>query len=199
MVSRALVTAVIAMGMFQAVPCLQPCSSLHAFKGVERDGGSIMSLTLISTAFTHQGEIPAVHTCDGKDLSPPLAWSGIPAGTRSLALIVDDPDAPDPRAPKMTWVHWVLYNLPPSAAGLEEGVVATKLPDGTLEGLNDWKRTGYGGPCPPIGRHRYFHKLYALDIILPDLKKPTKALLERAMEGHVLAKAELVGTYQRSR
>ncbi len=155
-----------------------------------------MTLTLTSSAFSHQGQIPKKYTCDGEDVSPPLVWTGVPAGTKSLALIVDDPDAPDPKAPKMTWVHWVLYNIPPTATGLPEAV-GTRLPPGTLEGLNDWKRTGYGGPCPPVGRHRYFHKLYALDAVLPDLKKPTKAQLEKAMAGHVLAVAELIGTYQR--
>lgn len=115
----------------------------------------------------------------------------------SLALIVDDPDAPDPRAPKMTWVHWVLYNLLPTTSGLSRAVKPGELPVGTLEGLNDWKRTGYGGPCPPVGRHRYFHKLFALDAMLPDLKTPTKAQLEKAMAGHVLAQAELVGTYEK--
>jgi len=154
-----------------------------------------MDFTLTSPAFAHQGEIPVRHTCEGQDLSPALAWSGLPAGTRSLALVVDDPDAPDPRAPKMTWVHWVLYNLPASVNGLPEGAVA--LPAGTREGLNDWKRTGYGGPCPPIGRHRYFHKLYALSEVLPELGTPTKAQLEVAMEGKVLARAELLGTYQK--
>jgi len=156
-------------------------------------GDATMNLT--SSAFTHQGEIPADFTCQGRNVSPPLSWSSLPAGTRSLALIVDDPDAPDPGAPKMTWVHWVLYNLPPDASGLAEG--ASSLPPGTREGLNDWKRTGYGGPCPPIGRHRYFHKLYALDTVLPDLGKPDKAKLEKAMQGHILDKAELVGTYQK--
>ncbi len=154
-------------------------------------------LTLTSTAFTHQGAIPRKHTCDGQDMSPALAWTGVPPGTKSLALIVDDPDAPDPAAPKMTWVHWVLYDLPATATGLPEGVRPQALPDGTREGLNDWKRTGYGGPCPPIGRHRYFHKLYALDTILADLGRPTKTQLERAMQGHILAEAELIGTYQR--
>jgi Raf kinase inhibitor-like YbhB/YbcL family protein len=154
-----------------------------------------MGLTLTSSAFAHQGEIPARYTCEGEDVSVPLAWTGVPEGTRSLALIVDDPDAPDPEAPRMTWVHWVLYNLPPAAGGLPEGV--RELPAGTREGRNDWKRTGYGGPCPPIGRHRYFHKLYALSEVLPDLGKPTKAQLEKAMEGKVLARAELVGTYQK--
>ncbi|GAB4263674.1 MAG: YbhB/YbcL family Raf kinase inhibitor-like protein [Deferrisomatales bacterium] len=156
-----------------------------------------MAMTLRSTAFPPGGEIPSRYTCDGEDLSPPLSWSGVPEGAKSLALIVDDPDAPDPAAPRMTWVHWVLYNLPPSAGGLPEGV--GRLPEGTREGLNDWKRTGYGGPCPPIGRHRYVHKLYALSEVLPDLGAPTKAQLERAMEGKVLERAELVGTYQRSR
>jgi hypothetical protein len=156
---------------------------------------TLMALALTSTAFRHDGSIPAVYTCQGKDSSVPLAWSGLPAGTRSLALIVDDPDAPDPAAPKMTWVHWVLYNIPPTAAGLPEAVQPQALPQGTLEGRNDWGRTGYGGPCPPIGRHRYFFKLYALDVVLPDLGEPDKQRLERAMKGHVLATHELVGTY----
>ncbi|MBI3991059.1 MAG: YbhB/YbcL family Raf kinase inhibitor-like protein, partial [Candidatus Omnitrophica bacterium] len=97
----------------------------------------------------------------------------------------------------MTWVHWVLYNIPPDSAGLAEAVKSKDLPAGTKEGINDWKRTGYGGPCPPIGRHRYFHKLYALKVALPDLNKPIKAALEKAMEGNILAKAELIGTYQK--
>ena len=153
--------------------------------------------TISSPAFTHQGTIPAEYTCDDADTSPELQWSGAPAGTKSFALIVDDPDAPDPTAPKMTYVHWVLYNLPADCAGLPQGVPAQQLPKGTREGLNDWKRTGYGGPCPPVGRHRYFHKLYALDGVLPDLGKATKAAVLKAMEGHVLAQAELMGTYQR--
>ena len=157
-----------------------------------------MSLTLISSAFRHNGDIPVRYTCDGDDVSPPLSWSGVPAGTRSLALILDDPDAPDPKAPRMTWVHWVLYNIPLTATGLPEAVEAKNLPKGTLEGINDWKRAGYGGPCPPVGRHRYFHKLYALDTILPDLNRPTKARLEAAMRGHIVSQAEIVGTYQRS-
>ena len=156
-----------------------------------------MTLELTSPAFEHGGEIPSVYTCDGDDMAPALAWTGVPAEAQSLALIVDDPDAPDPEAPKMTWVHWVLYNIPASASSLPEGATSRDLPPGTGEGRNDWKRTGYGGPCPPIGRHRYFHKLYALDTVLPELGEPTKAKLESAMEGHVLAEAELVGTYQR--
>jgi hypothetical protein len=156
-----------------------------------------MALTLTSADFEPNGEIPSRFTCEGEDLSPALVWSGTPEAARSLALIVDDPDAPDPRAPKTTWVHWVLYDIPVSASGLPQGVEPRDLPPGTREGLNDWKRTGYGGPCPPIGRHRYFFKLYALDGELPDLGRPTKARLEEAMAGHVLDKAELVGTYQK--
>jgi Raf kinase inhibitor-like YbhB/YbcL family protein len=156
-----------------------------------------MTLTLTSQAFRQNGEIPAQHTCQGADVSPPLEWSGVPANTKSLALIVDDPDAPDPAAPKMTWVHWVLYNIPPTTTRLPDGAAAQALPGGTLEGVNDFKRAAYGGPCPPVGRHRYFHKLYALDTVLPDLKGPSKAALEKAMQGHVLAHAELIGTYQR--
>ncbi|GAB3093127.1 YbhB/YbcL family Raf kinase inhibitor-like protein [Lysobacter terrae] len=157
-----------------------------------------MSMTLTSPAFAANAAIPAVHTCEGGDVSPALHWSGLPANTRSLALIVDDPDAPDPAAPQRTWVHWVLYNLPVTAAGLAEGVKAAQLPAGAREGKNDWQRTGFGGPCPPKGRHRYFHKLYALDVELPDLHQPNKAQLLKAMEGHVVAQAELVGTYQKT-
>jgi len=159
--------------------------------------GQEAAMHIQSPAFAHQAAIPARHTCEGEDLSPPLQWSGVPPGTRSLALIVDDPDAPDPAAPKRIWVHWLLYNLPPDSSGLPEAV--RQLPSGTREGRNDWGRSGYGGPCPPVGRHRYFHKLYALDIVLPDLKQPDRAALERAMQGHVLAQAELVGTYQKAR
>jgi hypothetical protein len=158
-----------------------------------------MSLTLTSPAFADRHEIPVDYTCEGADISPALQWSGVPPGTQSLALIVDDPDAPDPAAPKMTWVHWVLYNLPPNSTQLAEGITSDELPPGTLEGKNDWKRTGYGGPCPPIGRHRYFFKLFALDTVLPDLKHPTKAQLEQAMQGHILAQAQLMGTYQKIR
>jgi Raf kinase inhibitor-like YbhB/YbcL family protein len=157
-----------------------------------------VTMTLSSTAFKHEAGIPARYTCDGSNVSPPLSWSGLPAGTKSLALIVTDPDAPDPKAPKMTWVHWVLYDLPADGTGLREATPSKGLPPGTLEGANDWGKTGYGGPCPPIGRHRYVHTLYALDTVLPDLDKPTRAKLLAAIEGHVLGTAELIGTYQRS-
>ena len=156
-----------------------------------------MALILSSPAFSHNGVIPEQYTCEGADISPAFEWGNLPEGTKSLAFIIDDPDAPDPQAPKMTWVHWVLYNIPPTANGLAENAKSA-LPAGTLEGVNDWKRIGYGGPCPPIGRHRYFHKLYALDALLPDLGHPTKSELERAMQGHILGQGELLGTYQKS-
>lgn len=158
-----------------------------------------MTLTLTSTAFADGAAIPRKYTCEGDDISPPLAWSGAPPGTQSLVLIVDDPDAPDPAKPQRVWVHWVLYNLPPDSTGLAEAVAEDALPQGTEGGLNDWGRTGYGGPCPPIGRHRYFHKLYALDVRLEGLETPRKAAVEAAMKGHVLAEATLMGTYIKSR
>ncbi|HKT31091.1 MAG TPA: YbhB/YbcL family Raf kinase inhibitor-like protein [Gammaproteobacteria bacterium] len=151
-----------------------------------------------SSAYADNGAIPARFTCDGADISPPLAWSGAPAGTKSFAFIMDDPDAPDPAAPKVTWVHWVLYDIPVDVHGLQEGG-SLHLPAGTREGMNGWKRTGYGGPCPPIGRHRYFQKLYALDTVLPDLRRPAKDALLAAMRGHVLAETQLIGTYQHPR
>lgn len=157
-----------------------------------------MTLTLRSPAFAADGAIPSKYTCDGSNQSPPLEWSGAPGGTKSFALIIDDPDAPDPKAPKMTWVHWVLYDLPASASSLPEGVDPTHLPSGTREGSTSAKKTTYGGPCPPVGRHRYFHKLYALDTLLGDLRHPTAESLEAAIRKHTLASAELIGTYQRS-
>ena len=154
-------------------------------------------MIITSPVFAANGEIPRLYTCEGDDISPPLAWDGIPDQARSLVLIVDDPDAPDPAAPKMTWVHWVLYNLPADSAGLAEAVAAGELPTGTLQGINDWRRTGFGGPCPPVGRHRYFFKLYALDTVLADLNKPAKPGVEQAMAGHVIAQAQLIGTYKK--
>ena len=155
-----------------------------------------MALSIGSPAFVEGGEIPAIYTCDGEDISPPLTFSGLPESARSLVLIMDDPDAPDPAAPKMTWVHWLLYNLPPQTSGLPEAVADSALPKGALQGENSWRRAGYGGPCPPIGRHRYFFKLYALDAMLPDLNQPDKDQLLQAMEGHVIAEAQIIGAYQ---
>lgn len=153
-------------------------------------------MRISSPSFADGGEIPSQFTCEGPDTSPALEWTDAPAGTRSFVLIVDDPDAPDPKAPRMVYVHWVLYNIPASATGLGESV--SSLPPGTREGLNDWNRTGYGGPCPPIGRHRYYHKLYALDTMLPDLGTPTKDQVLAAMKGHVIGEAVLMGTYQKT-
>ena len=154
-------------------------------------------MEISSPRFSSYGPIPRVHTCQGADQSPMLVFSDVPAEAKSLALIVDDPDAPDPEKPQRTWVHWVVYNIPPTTTSLPDGVTPETLPEGALNGKNDWKKTGYGGPCPPIGTHRYFHKLYALDIVLPDLHEPTKDQLLEAMKGHILATAELVGTYRK--
>ncbi len=157
-----------------------------------------MTLSLNSGVFNEGGVVPSKYTCEGDDVAPPLEWDGVPENAQSLVLIVDDPDAPDPDAPRMTWVHWVVYNLPPDVRGLPEGAMADMLPVGTKQGLNDWKNIGYGGPCPPIGRHRYFFKLYVLDTILENLSSPTKVEVEAAMQGHVIAQAELVGTYKKT-
>ena len=155
-------------------------------------GRATMSFVLTSPAFDPNGSIPSKFTCEGTNVSPPLVWANAPDGTKSFALVIDDPDAPDPSAPKTTWVHWVVFNLPPTQTSVPEGFATT------TQGLNDWQRANYGGPCPPIGRHRYVHKLYALDVELAGLSKPTKATLENAIAGHVLGKAELVGRYEKS-
>jgi Raf kinase inhibitor-like YbhB/YbcL family protein len=161
------------------------------------DAGLAMALTLTSPAFDNGGKIPSRYTCEGENVSPPLAVAGVPAGANSLALILDDPDAPDPKAPQRVWVHWVVHNLPPDTASLPENAGSgAGLPNGAVIGTSDRKQNAYHGPCPPIGRHRYFHKLYALDVALPPAPM-TKPALEAAMRGHVLAQAELMGTYQK--
>ncbi len=157
-----------------------------------------MSFKLSSSAFTEGGSIPTKYTCEGEDTSPPLTWSGAPANTKSFAIIVDDPDAPDPAAPKMTYVHWVAYNIPPNITSLAEGAGKGAMPAGSKEGLNDWKKAEFGGPCPPIGTHRYFFKLHALDTTL-DVSKPTKPDLLSAMKGHILAETQLMGTYKKTK
>jgi Raf kinase inhibitor-like YbhB/YbcL family protein len=154
-----------------------------------------MTLQLSSSAFPQNGSIPMAHTCEGVNAPPPLTWTGVPDGAKSLVLIVDDPDAPDPKAPKRTYVHWVLYDIPATASGLGDG---ESPPHGAQEGLNDEGERGYAGPCPPIGRHRYFFKLSALDMTLGDLGNATKEIVERAMRDHVVAHAELVGTYEKT-
>lgn len=154
-----------------------------------------MNFKITSTAFKEGEFIPSKYTCDGENISPPLSWSDLPSGTKSLALINDDPDAP-----VGDWVHWIIYNIPPDTKELIEAASNKKnLPKGSLEGLNDWNRIGYGGPCPPTGVHRYFFKLYALDCVLSLKQGATKKQLLDAMKGHILALAQLIGKYQRKR
>lgn len=195
-ISAALPAVIIALAGLPSIGAAEVTSAPVPAKPAKKEA-AIVSFTISSPSFTPAGEIPSKHTCEGANTSPALAWKDVPAGTKSLALVVDDPDAPDPKAPKMTWVHWVLYNLPPGAHGLAEGIAGKDLPAGTQEGTSDYKRGAWGGPCPPIGRHRYFFKLYALDTLLPDLKSPNKVRLLKAMEGHILAQAELMGTYEK--
>jgi len=158
-----------------------------------KERGMKMEIKVTSTAFQESGMIPRKYTCDGDDVSPPIEWSGIPDGTKSIALISDDPDAP-----VGTWVHWVIFNIPPNETGLSEGIPAdATLPNGAVHGTTDFRRLGYGGPCPPGGTHRYFFKLYALDTVL-DLKSGSfKKDLLAAMEGHIKAEGQLMGKYSR--
>lgn len=153
-----------------------------------QEGYKMGTLTLTSPAFEHNGSIPSKYTCDGKDLSPPLTIDGIPRAAKSLSLIVDDPDAP-----AGTWVHWVLWNIDPAIKTIREN----EVPSGAVQGRNDFKKTNYGGPCPPSGTHRYFFKVYALDIVLTIPPTSTKADLEKAMKGHVLAEGQFIGLYKR--
>lgn len=156
-----------------------------------------MSLTLSSSAFRNGDAMPARFTGDGADASPPLDWHGAPPGTKAFALIMDDPDAPDPAAPRRTWVHWVVADVPAAATSLAEGASRRQMPPGSREGMNDSNEVGYSGPYPPKGRHRYFFRLYALDSMVSLPEGHTKADLLKAMDGHVLATAELMGTYAR--
>jgi Raf kinase inhibitor-like YbhB/YbcL family protein len=181
-----------------ATSVIVACGKTHERESASSTGVASMSLAVSSSAFAQNADIPAKYTCEGQDVSPPLSWSGAPSTAKSFAVIVDDPDAPDPAAPKMTYVHWVLYDIPASVTSLDENV-AKQLPSGAQQGMNDGKRTGYGGPCPPIGRHRYFFKVYALDTTLGDIGSPSKAALESAMKGHVVAQGELVSTYQKKK
>jgi hypothetical protein len=158
-----------------------------------------MPFIITSPAFAQYGSIPSKYTCEGTDISPPLEWFGVPADAKTLALIVDDPDAPDPAKPQRVYVHWVVYNIPANITKLPENAAKTGLPGGAIQGINDWGKETYGGPCPPIGRHRYFFKLYALDTVLAQLLNPTKSQLEKAMEEHLVDNAELIGTYQKTK
>jgi Raf kinase inhibitor-like YbhB/YbcL family protein len=159
---------------------------------------STAELKITSSAFAQDASIPARHTCEGDDVSPPLAWSGMPANAKTIALIVDDPDAPDPAKPQRVYVHWVVYNIPVIVSALSENASKKGMPKGAVQGKNDWGKPEYGGPCPPIGRHRYFFKLYALDTELTGLGAATKPELERAMQGRIVASGELMGTYQKA-
>jgi Raf kinase inhibitor-like YbhB/YbcL family protein len=181
-----------ALAMLLATALFMP-STLRAVQK-----GESITFELTSPAFHHMGAIPSLYTCEGKNISPPLAWKNLPKGTKSLVLIVDDPDAPDPAAPKFTWIHWVLYNISKEFTRLSEGAGNTPAVNhGMHEGLNSRNKGGYSGPCPPVGTHRYFHKLYALDIVLTDLLLPIKADIEAAMKGRVLGEAVLIGTYKK--
>jgi len=158
-----------------------------------------MTMKVTSSAFQQGGPIPAKYTCEGQDTSPPLAWSGAPSSAKSIAIIVDDPDAPDPAKPQRVYVHWVVYNIPGATSSLSENASKSGMPKGAEQGKNDWGKPQYGGPCPPIGRHRYFFKVYALDTTLSGLSGPAKADLERAMKDHILDSGELMGTYQKAK
>lgn len=158
-----------------------------------RHPSAIEPMVLTAGSFSHKGMIPVRQTCDGHNLSPQLSWKGVPTPTKSLVLVVENPDAPNAKVPS---VHWVLYNMPAQTKELAEGVSASELPTGTLVGMNDWRGPGYAGPCSSGERHRYTYRLFALDARLRDLQSPGKATLEKAMQGHILARAELIGTYQ---
>jgi Raf kinase inhibitor-like YbhB/YbcL family protein len=163
----------------------------HAYAATK--GESNMQIT--SSAFIEEGMIPSKYTCDGQNTSPPLAWTDIPAGTTSFALICDDPDAP-----MGTWVHWVAWNIPPTISKLDENIPPLKESShGMKQGSNSWPRIGYGGPCPPSGAHRYYFKLYALDAVLEIKAGATKDQMLKAMKGHILAEAHVMGKYQRKR
>jgi len=198
---RAFILLLVLIGCGRNTSSTADTSASSAINAATTDAGSgskVMSIKVTSPAFQPGGPIPSKYTCDGQDVSPPLSWSGAPSSTKSFALIVDDPDAPDPAKPQRVYVHWVLYNIPASITSLPENASKTGLPKGAVQGKNDWGKPQYGGPCPPIGRHRYFFKLYALDAELTGLSSPTKADLERVMKGHVIDSGELIGTYQKA-
>lgn len=185
MIKRALYILAAVLALLGATAC--------AAGSTEAPMPTSAGVQLTSPAFEREGTIPVLYTCDGENISPPLEWETPPTGTESLALIADDPDAP-----VGTWVHWVVYNIPAQAGGLPEGVpTEPELQDGTLQGTNSGRRTGYSGPCPPSGTHRYYFKLYALNTTLELDAGATKSQLLEAMEGHILAAGEWMGTYAR--
>jgi Raf kinase inhibitor-like YbhB/YbcL family protein len=164
-----------------------------------RSDPKTMPFILTSPVFAPNGSIPSKYTCEGANVSPPLEWFGVHRDAKTLVLIMDDPDAPDPAKPQRVYVHWVVYNIPANITKLPENAAQTGLPSGAIQGINDWGKETYGGPCPPIGRHRYFFKIYALDTVLPQLFNPTKSQLEKAMEEHLVDSADVIGTYQKSK
>ncbi len=167
------------------------CLALSRHVETQRETPGELSLQVESPAFGANGTIPIEHTGDGADVSPPLRWSRLPPETRSIALLVEDPDAPNPEAPRMTFVHWIVVGIPPTLTGFPAG----RVPDGAVEGKNDFGVVGWKGPKPPVGRHRYFFKVFALDIAL-EREGITKPELLSAMKGHILARGELIGTYE---
>ena len=176
------------------VPVLLLCSCNDREQAVSpAEGDQKMEIKITSSAFKDGGLIPAKYTCDGADVSPPLQWDVVPEGTKSIALICDDPDAP-----MGTWVHWILFNLPAKTKELAENIPPERsLPNGAKQGINDFHKIGYGGPCPPGGTHRYFFKLYALDTELDLQAGANKSQLLKAMEGHIVAQGQLIGKYKR--
>ncbi len=173
--------------IFFLIPVMTAVSLSSA---IGKEGRKMVEFGISSPAFEHNGMIPSRYTCDGSDVNPPLHIASIPAGAKSLALIVDDPDAP-----MGIWVHWVVWNMEPATLEIKENTV----PPGAMEGMNDFRKHSYGGPCPPSGTHRYFFKLYALDTRLDLGGHTDKAALEKAMKGHILGHAEFIGRYKRAR
>ena len=186
--------ATVTVGLVLGVALAAAPRSAHSSVFFSAIGDNKMTPTLSSVSFPNGGDIPKRFTCDGEDVSPALSWNEVPAGTKSFALLADDPDAP-----AGNWNHWTLWNVPPESRGLPEGVSkVAQLPDGTVQGLNDFRKVGYNGPCPPPGKpHRYYFKLFALDAKLTVKEKSGKRELEAAMKGHVLAQAEWMGRYGR--
>jgi Raf kinase inhibitor-like YbhB/YbcL family protein len=175
------------------IPALLVCCCKDSEQAAGPAGGEKMEIKITSSAFAEGGMIPSKYTCDGADISPPLQWGEVPEGTKSIALISDDPDAP-----MGTWVHWVLFNLPAETKELAENVPPDEtLPNGAKQGVTDFGRVGYGGPCPPSGTHRYFFKIYALDTELQVNTSTGKRGLLKAMEGHILGQGQLMGKYKR--
>jgi Raf kinase inhibitor-like YbhB/YbcL family protein len=173
--------------------CVCGLLETNSKSNVNDKGGNTMEIQITSAAFDEGGMIPSKYTCDGDDISPPLKWDSVPDGTKSIALISDDPDAP-----MGTWVHWVLYNLPADKTELPQAFPADdKLPDGTRQGITDFGKTGYGGPCPPSGTHRYYFKIYALNTVIESSEVLNKKSLLKKMEGHILAQGQLMGKYKR--